>query len=203
MKVIKPMMLGLLWRTYQRNGHRLAATAMVCFPFDTPDRPLTEQAMWTKLGAEFPEDTVWDTGIPKDRGELLLSACGYASGKIPIDHRRISVQAGNIRKELDLYGDRMWVKRVGGWGKTQPQPFLSMPIAYSRSFGGKGYPQNPAGKGFSETPEDGSVALPNVESPLDPTVSPQSLTPPGGLGALDITWSQRYLKTGSYQPGEI
>lgn len=203
MKVIKPMMLGLLWRTYQRNGHRLAVTAMVCFPFDTPDRPLTEQAMWTKLGAEFPEDTVWDAGIPKDRGELLLSASGYAPGKIPIDHRRISAQAGSIRKELDLYGDRMWVKKATGWGKTQPQPFLSMPIAYSRSFGGKAYPQNPTGKGFSETPEDGPVALPNIESPLDPTVSPQSITLPGGLGALDITWSQRYSKTGSYQPGEI
>ncbi|MHB1758258.1 MAG: DUF2169 family type VI secretion system accessory protein [Leptospirillum sp.] len=203
MKVIKPMMLGLLWRAYRRNGHRLSVTGTVCFPFATPDRPLTEQAMWTHLGAECPKDTVWDAGIPKDRGELLLSAHGFAPGGIPVEFRRIFVQVGPLRKEIDLYGDRLWHKRNGEWIQSRPEPFRTMLIDYTRSFGGKNNPQNPTGKGFSMDPEESPVALPNIESPLYPTVSPQSNTPPAGLGPLDITWSERRSRTGQYQPGEI
>ena len=159
--------------------------------------------MWTLLGAEYPEGTVWDAGIPKDRGELLLSAHGYAPGGVPVEFRRIFVQVGPLKKEIDLYGDRLWHKRAGEWIQSRPEPFRSMPIVYTRSFGGKDYPQNPTGKGFSMDPEESPVALPNIESPLYPTVSPQNNTPPAGLGPLDITWSERRSRTGQYQPGEI
>lgn len=203
MKAIKPMMLGLLWRTYRRNGHRLSVTGTVCFPFATPDRPLTEQAMWTHLGTECPEETVWDAGIPKDRGELLLFAHGHASGGIPVETRRISIQVGPIHKGIDLHGDRLWHKKNGEWIKSRPEPFLSIPIVYTRSFGGKDYPKNPTGKGFSADPEESPVSLPNIESPLFPTISPQTDTPPAGLGPLDLAWAERQSRTGHYQPGEI
>jgi len=203
MKVIKPMMLGLLWRTYRRNGHRLSVTGTVCFPFATPDRPLTEQAMWTILAAECPEETVWDAGIPKDRGELLLSAHGYASGGIPVETRKISVQVGSLRKEIALYGDRFWHKKNGEWIKSRPEPFRSIPIVYTRSFGGKDYPKNPTGKGFSLDLEESPVSLPNIESTLFPTISPETDTPPAGLGPLDLAWVERQSRTGQYQPGEI
>ena len=203
MKVIKPMMSGLLWRVYRRNGYRMAVTQMVCFPFGSPDRPLTEPVMWTKIASELPKDTVWDAGIPKDRGELLLSSRAYAPGSVPVESMRVRVRAGTIMKELDIHGDRNWVKTGGGWVKSRPEAFLSMPVDYSLSFGGEGYPPNPTGKGFDENPDRTGLPLPNIESPHFPLVSPQDTTPPAGFGALDLSWSERRLKSGSYQPGEI
>lgn len=204
MKVIKPMMLGILWRTYQRNGHRLGVTGIVCFPLDTPDRPLTDPVMWTKIASEFPPDSVWDAGIPKDQGEVLLSARAYSSGETtPASHRRISVRVGPVAKSLDVYGDRVWEKRSGGWTKTQAIPFIEMPIVYSLAFGGEGYPQNPTGTGFVNNPGNGPIPLPNIESVISPIRSPEDRPAPEGLGALDITWLQRFSKVGNYREGEI
>ncbi|EQD38798.1 hypothetical protein B1B_15656, partial [mine drainage metagenome] len=72
----------------------MAVTQMVCFPFEAPDRPLTEPVMWTRIASELPKNTVFDAGIPKDRGELLLSARAHAPGGIPADIMRVRVRAG-------------------------------------------------------------------------------------------------------------
>lgn len=197
-------MSGFLWRIYRRNGFRMAVTQMVCFPFEAPDRPLTEPVMWTRIASELPKNTVLDAGIPKDRGELLLSARAHAPGGIPADIMRVRVRAGNIVKELDIYGNRTWERQTGGgWGKSRPETFQSMPIDYSLSFGGEGSSQNPTGKGFSKNPEQDSFPLPNIEFPHSPLHSPEETLSPAGFGALDLSWSERRLKSGSYQPGEI
>ncbi len=203
MKVIKPSLLGFLWKTYRRNGHRLALTGMVCFSFHSPDNPLPESEMWEKTAPEFAPGCVWDAGVPKDRGEVLLSArCCSPAGE-PIPFRRVSVRVGNVAKSLDVFGDRNWEKKGGVWQKTEPRPFQEMPVVFSRAFGGNGYPDNPSGKGFVEDPGEGPIPLPNIESPEYPVASLSDRPGPAGLETLDITWRQRFSKVGSYASGEL
>ncbi|MEC4684084.1 MAG: DUF2169 domain-containing protein [Nitrospirota bacterium] len=203
MKVIKPQLLGFLSRTYKRDGNRLALTGMVPFPLVSPDNPITEQEMWRTIRPELPENGVWDEGIPKDRGEVLFQARAYAPGGVPVLHRRVSVRVGGVAKSLDVHGDRVWERHVGGWRPSEAQPFVEMPIDFSRDFGGTGYSPNPTGKGSGQMSASDPLPLPNIESPFAPMTSPEETPELSALGALHPTWSLRYSKIGSYQPGEI
>jgi uncharacterized protein YjbI with pentapeptide repeats len=203
MKVIKPQLLGFLWRTYRRDGNCLALTGMVPFPLVSPDTPITEQEMWRTIRTELPENGVWDEGMPKDRGEVLFRARAYAPGGVPITRRRVSVRVGSVAKSLDIHGDRVWERHVGGWKPSEAQPYVEMPIDFSRDFGGPGYPPNPSGKGAGRMSDSDPLLLPNIESPFIPMTSPEETPELLALGALDPTWSLRYSKIGSYQPGEI
>ncbi|MHB1730350.1 MAG: DUF2169 family type VI secretion system accessory protein [Leptospirillum sp.] len=203
MKIIKPQLLGFLWRTYQRNGNHLALTGLVSFPFDSPDHPLTEQTMWQKISPELPDHGVWDEGIPKDRGEVLFSSRAFSSDGNPTDYRRVSVQVGPIAKSLDVHGDRHWERGAGGWKISPAQPFIEMPIDFSRAFGGPGDLHNPTGKGVALKESDGPTPLPNIESPFAPIKSPDNRPDPDTLGPLDLACPIRISKAGSYQTGEI
>ena len=203
MKIIKPQLLGFLWRTYRRNGNRLALTGLVCFPFSSPEHPLTEQTMWQKVVPELPEGGVWDEGIPKDRGEVLFCARAFSSDGKPTAYRRISVRVGPISKSLDVHGDRHWERGASGWRKSEAQPFIEMPVDLSRSFGGPGSLQNPKGKGFVIEKGADPTPLPNIESPFAPVESPDNRPDPDTLSALDLSCPIRISKAGSYQTGEI
>ena len=203
MKIIKPQLLGLLWRTYRRNGNHMALTGLLCFPFSSPEHPITEQMMWQKITPELPESGVWDEGIPKDRGEVIFSARAFSSDGKPTAYRHISVQVGPISKSLSIHGDRHWERKTDGWRRSEAQPFIEMPIDFSRAFGGPGYPKNPKGKGFSIKEEENSTPLPNIESPFSPVESPYDRPDPETLGALDLSCPIRISKAGSYQTGEI
>jgi len=203
MKIIKPQLLGMLWRTYRRNGNRLALTGLLCFPFSSPDHPLTEQTMWQKIAPELPDNGVWDEGIPKDRGEVLFSARAFSSDRKPASYRRVSVRVGPISKSLDVHGDRHWEQGAGGLRISAAQPFMEMPIDFSRAFGGAGYPKNFAGKGFPIEKGEKPTPLPNIESPFAPVESPDDRPDPNTLGALDLSCLFRISKAGRYQVGEI
>jgi len=203
MKVIKPLLLGCLWRTYKREGNRLSLTGLLAFPFSDPDVPLTEQDMWKSVAPLIPPDTAWDEGIPKDRGEVLLVGECHAAGRSPISRRQVSLRVGTVTKVLDVFGDRAWTRDRGFLRKSDPQSFLSIPVDFSHAFGGPGYGPNPIGKGFAE-PQDGSPRpLPNIEDPFRPLSSPDDRPDPAGFGPLGLVWTGRYSKVGTYRPQEL
>ena len=203
MKVIKPLLLGFLWRTYKRQGDHLALTALLAFPFSDPDVPLTEQEMWKSVVPLIPKDTAWDEGVPKDRGEVLLLGDCRSPGGTPASHRRVSLRVGPVAKALDVYGNRFWTRDRGILRKTDPEPFLSMPVDFFHAFGGPGYGPNPAGKGCDD-PSDGSLRpLPNIEDPLRPLSSPDDRPEPAGFGPLGLTWTGRFSKVGKYRSLEL
>lgn len=203
MKIIKPVLLGFLWRTYKRQGNRLALTGLLAFPFSDPEVPLTEQEMWKSVAPLFPSDSPWDEGIPKDRGEVLLVGDSHAPGGSPVPHRQASLRIGPVAKVLDVYGDRVWNRDRGLLRKSDPQPFLSMPVDFAHAFGGTGYGPNPVGKGFAESPDGGPRPLPNIEDPLRPLSSPDDRPEPAGFGPLGIVWTGRYRKVGRYRSHEL
>ena len=204
MKVIKPLLLGFLWRTYKRQGDHLALTGLLPFSFSDPEVPLTEQEMWRSVAPLFPPDSAWDEGIPKERGELLLMARAHAPGGIPVAHRQVEIQVGPVSKRLEIFGPRVWIRERGLLRASNPDPFVSIPIDFSHAYGGAGFGPNPTGIGFAD-PSDGSPRpLPNIEDPSRPILSPDDRPEgPAGLGPLSLNWSQRSGRVGRYRPEEL
>lgn len=203
MKVIKPPLVGVLCRTYKRQGNHLALSGFLAFPFSEPDVPIGEQGMWRSIAPLFPPDSSWDEGIPKDRGEVLVVGDCHAPAGIPVSHRQVSLGIGPVAKVLDVYGDRFWNRDRGLLRRSDPQPFLSMPVDFAHSFGGPGYGPNPTGKGFGDLPEGSPRPLPNIEDPLRPLSSPDDRVDPAGFGPLGLTWTGRFGKVGKYRSTEL
>ncbi len=203
LRVIKPLLLGFLCRTYRRQGHRLALTGLVGFSLNEPDVPLPEHMLWQTIAPSLPKEGVWDEGIPKDRGEVLLSARCYGPGGQAVSSRRVVVRVGPVTKVLDVRGNRVWVRERGILRISDPVPFTAMPIDWSRAYGGPGYPANPVGVGYSEESPEGPHPLPNIEDPAHPILSPDDRPAPAGLGALGLMWSSRSDRIGRYRAGEI
>lgn len=207
MKVVKPLLLGLSYTVYRREGFRLALTAFVSFPLDDPERLIPESNMWKTVSEEMGSGSVWDPGIPKDRGEVLLCAKGFSPGGAPVSDLDVSVSVGPVQKSLRIVGDREWTPAgdpaENQWTAGPASSFVSMPIDLVHAFGGKDYPNNPSGKGVEPDPRTGKTPLPNIENPRQPVRSLDDRPEPAGFGPLDPTCPPRSDRIGSYGPGEI
>ena len=141
-KTIKPQKLGVLTRTFE-NGDAcyFAFSVLVFFPFAPPSTPLAEVDMW-KLAARELGDEPLDFGMPKQRGEVLVTGSAYPfGGPRTVCAPRVAI--GKVDKTLYVVGERFWK----GSAPSEPVPFTEMPITWERAFGGEGYAQNPVGKG--------------------------------------------------------
>lgn len=129
-----------------------------------------------------------DPGMPKPRGEFLVSGGFYPPEKRAVTHGMVRVKFGQKDKELHVYGLRQWRHGMA----TDPEPFDFMPIDYKYAFGGADYDENPGGIGH----EDGY--LPCIEFPDQPILSPRDKVGPAGFGMLDPIWPQRMRFQGTY-----
>jgi uncharacterized protein YjbI with pentapeptide repeats len=193
MKTIKPRKLGVLCKTFENDGaFYFSVAVLVFFPF-SPPALLPEVDLW-KLAAELGDEPL-DIGMPKERGEVLVTGAAYPPGAPrPVCTARVAI--GTVDKTLRVTGDRFWKDGIA----SDPQPFAEMPLRYERAFGGEGYPQNPLGKGASpvQAGEEQVHALPNVEHPNHLVRSPDDRPPPAGFGAYDLAWPQRSSKAGTH-----
>lgn len=197
MKAIKPQRLGLATKVFEdRQEPYLVVTAMAFFSFEPPGSLLPEIAMWKLAAVELGKDAALDAGMPKPRGELLITGRAHPPGGA---RPACSVRAklGAIDKTLYAVGNRHW--RFGA--PTEPEAFTVMPISYENAFGGPEYEPNPLGKGSaSQKGEKGEIhVLPNIEDPKHLLQSPKERPPlPSGFGPYELTWPQRYSKMGTY-----
>jgi uncharacterized protein YjbI with pentapeptide repeats len=198
MKVIKPLKLGMLHRTFERDGKAyLVVSGILGFPFATPKRVLSETEIW-KTVAEvlMSENGVLDEGNLKPCGEVLVAGSCYASDGAPVAVSAVRVQLGTVDKRLAVFGNRKWKLGV----PTAPEPFLSMPIDWQHAFGGTGHAANPYGIGLAsiETSEGAVHPLANVEDPKRLVVAPGDRPAPSSFGAMDLTFPQRMALAGTY-----
>lgn len=201
MKAIKPTRLGLIQRVVEhRRRCTLAVSVLVYQPLVDAKKLLSEMTLWKDVGEHVPGG-VLDEGFPKPRGEVLLSGCGYAPEGQPTGAVMVRLRLGDrIDKQLAVIGDRHWKNGT----PSEPRPFERMPIDYAHAFGGEGYELNPTGKGLAavETEHGPVHYLPNIELPDRLIVSKQDRPPPGGFGAYDVMWPQRFAKVGKRYDGE-
>jgi uncharacterized protein YjbI with pentapeptide repeats len=134
------------------------------------------------------ESLLPDMGMPKPNGEFIVSASFYAQGDHPVTGGEVKVRLDKNEKRLYAFGDRTW---KAGF-PSQPGKITSMPIEYSKAFGGDGYEKNPDGMGF----DDG--LLPCIEDPKHLVASKRDKPEPAGFGPLYPMLPQRMQYQGTY-----
>lgn len=199
MKTIKPQKVGVLTRPFSSGGRSyLSVGAMLYLPLEPASGMLMEASLWKMVGKELP-DGVLDLGMPKSRGEWLVSGRAYPTGGAATAAVRVRVKLGALReKVLRVVGDRYWDPVTGA--TSEVSRFIEMPIDWAHAFGGPDEPRNPLGKGHRPVTVNGVEVqwLPNVEAPDALVRSRHDAPEPAGFMAYDLTWPQRRLTQGTY-----
>ena len=204
MKTIKPLKLGLLYKTFEDNNRFYLATSLLSFFSFSSSSPVinTEIDFWNFVAEEMGSDAVLDIGMPKPRAEVLITGKFFSQTGRQAPAGQVSFELGEIRKKLYIFGDRFWKRNpAGAWVITEPAPMNVMDITYQNAFGGQDYPKNPLGKGFQPVLlKTGETIwpLPNIEDPLHLIGSQKDSPESAGFGPLDLTWPQRFSKVGTY-----
>lgn len=204
MKIIKPQSLGVLHKPYSFSGHHyLSVSALGFFRLGTENpRFLSESLQWPHIIASLPAGQVLDEVMPKLKAEVLLAGSAHSPDQKLVTHLPVQLcvtdshGGSNIVKNLCVSGDREWsTGLLSRRTISKPKPFTSMPLDYSRSFGGAGYALNPAGCGSRAGligPDKGT--MPNITYPV-PT---QQKGMSAGFGPIAIGNTVRKKKFGTY-----
>ncbi|WP_175232805.1 DUF2169 family type VI secretion system accessory protein, partial [Paraburkholderia humisilvae] len=207
MKIIKPMTLGALTRSYQFGGERrFVVSALGFFPLAAQvQRFLTENEQWPAIvnalgmpGMPQPLDEV----LAKPRAELLVTGSAYAPQGHPVQRMQVTLAAAGLSKTLNVSGEREW--RYAPWLRIdEPQPFVSMPLGYAQAFGGARHRGNPLGKGYNRNRLAALFganhgAMPNLEQPDEPVTRHWIRYAPAGFGPLGFDWQPRIGHAGRY-----
>jgi hypothetical protein len=153
----------------------------------------------------------------KPRCDVLLLGSAYAPHGIPAERVRVSLRVGQMSKQFDVVGNRLWSSDMFGVAATQPEPFAVMPISYDVAFGGvdtlnpdpsqhEAHPANPIGRGFYPRSKGRMIdgkPLPNTEEPGNPVNNPAVSYNPVGFGPIGRAWQPRPKYAGTYDQNWI
>ena len=153
-----------------------------------------------------------DFALHKPATDVIVNGSAWASQGRAAFQVDVSLEISTIRKTIRVFGDRQWeYLPVEGYRATTPEPFLSMPIMYERSFGGPDlsvkdraqrptHPGNPVGPGFHGGLHNqiAGTRLPNIENPYDLIRQPGQAVGPVGLGIVARNWRPRFQWAGTY-----
>lgn len=127
-----------------------------------------------------------DFALFKPKADVLVVGTCHPPFAKPATVLSAGFQISSLRKSVAVLGDRPSLA-------SMPSPFRQMPIRYENAFGGEGFPENPVGRGMSNTPP------PNIEDRNRLMTSASDRPPPAGLGPIHRTWKQRKSKAGTYR----
>ncbi len=149
-------------------------------------------------------------GVPQRRGaEVYLRGSAWAPFGRPIAKMRTAVRVGPCSKTVDVIGDRYWVRGFADMAASGPEPFVTMPLTYERSFGGTVYgdggrllaqePRNPIGQGLYVHRNDAAhQLLANLEAPGEEIDSWNARGTPSCYGPIPGSWQPRRSLAGTY-----
>ena len=196
MKIIKPLRLSVLNRPFRWQGkNHLGVTVLALTDMGEKPQLRPEMELWQLAASELQTSGgVLDLAIPKARAEFLATGHAYTHHQSDKTACAACIEVGTLRKSLAVFGDRYWV----GKQMTQPQPFESMRLDWSRAFGGEGYDENPHGIGIHSEVHQGHefIRLPNIEAMTGRLNHPKEKPEPAGFGPLDISWPRRFSRMG-------
>lgn len=168
MKILKPIKLSLLKKTYRFLGKDHLVISPLCFFRVSTGEVLPEMAQWPILQKRLGPTDILDMAMPKPQAEILLSGKAFAEGGEAVEEMEISIDFSSVSKRFLVRGNQLAKKRrFGRVRKSKIEPFVEMPLHAGNCYGGEGFGDNPAGKGFyknSALPIAKSEAfeLPNV-----------------------------------------
>ncbi len=196
MKVIKPFRLSVVTRCFERERRYFLGVSTLAFFDLVTNELLPEVALWQFVAKELGKDAGVDVGIPKSRGEFLVSGHVFCPHGQALPNCPALARVGAVEKSIYAIGDRFWKDDR----QTAPQPFTSMPLTWARAFGGPDFKENPEGKGHApvETEHGPVQFLPNLEQPGQMIVRPTDSPMPAGMGPVDIMRPSRAATNGTY-----
>ena len=149
-------------------------------------------------------------GVPHRPGaEIYVRGSAWVPGGRPTVRIRTSVRVDSCSRQVDVIGDRFWVRGFVDLVPTSPEPFVSVPLLYERSFGGTAYGEdgqilaqemrNPVGRGIYASRQDAAdQPLPNLEAPGVTTEAWNTRSNPCGYGPIPANWQPRLGWAGTY-----
>ncbi|HTJ80170.1 MAG TPA: DUF2169 domain-containing protein, partial [Polyangiaceae bacterium] len=185
MKVIKPSFVTPLPAVFD-DGRRLHCVVTAIFHATLGGELCEERLLWPYVN-EYVEGMVLDEAMPKSQAEFLVHGSCFARGP-GVRQSFVKARVGDLEKTLAVFGRRVFKAGVA----SDPEPFESVPIRFSHAFGGEGFAENPAGKGFR------GGELPQVEILGKLMQAPSDRPPIAGFGRVDLALPQRIKKLGTY-----
>ncbi|WP_144633483.1 DUF2169 domain-containing protein [Bordetella genomosp. 13] len=199
MKTIKPFRLTSLHRPYswrKRNFLSVAIFALADLRDPRAPKLLTDMEVWREVMPELDCDGVIDHVLPKTVPEFLVGGHAYTAHQDDKTKVMVRAEVGGLQKELLVFGDRYLI----GDRPTDPAPFDSMPMSWSRAFGGPAFAENPAGTGIEPVDVNGQrlVRYPNIEHGTDRYQRGQRNGTPYSLGPINMMYPRRFGLMGTY-----
>ncbi len=212
MKIVNDCELQLVPFAGQINFPAHSLTVLVKATFDISHKSIAKLAddqLPAAADEYYPDDEeqtgslyyASDFSFFKPHTDILLTGKCHTPGGKQIAACPVSLQIGQFKKTLNVFGSRHWKNVHISPTTTEPKLFQKMDLRYERSFGGVDFDLNPVGRGAVKT--DVSIAnnvlpVPNIQDPNDPVTSPFVKTAPAGFGPLHSTWGLRQKKLGTY-----
>ncbi|MFO0616577.1 MAG: DUF2169 domain-containing protein [Polyangiaceae bacterium] len=134
-----------------------------------------------------------DVSLYKVRADVVAFANARASegAAQTVDVRFAFGSGGNaFDRKLTVFGDRRWVSEGGAPKATPPEPFVVIPIAWERAFGGPGFADNPVGVGLFDPLRRKLGPLPNLEDPSRRIRIPKQVVAPVAFAPIPLGWKR-------------
>lgn len=152
-----------------------------------------------------------DFSFDKQATDIVLVGCAYPPER-NIPETFVSLRVGYIYREVAVFGNRQWKRRLGIPVLTAPKPFDRIPLRYEYAFGGSDTSHNdskhhefeahnPVGKGFTARKSAMKLTdlpVPNIEDPEDCITVPCERPTPRGFGSICPSWQPRLAHAGTY-----
>jgi len=148
-----------------------------------------------------------DLTAMKPSTDIYMNGVAYAPDGRATNKVKVGLQVNNWKKELNVFGDRVWQQNMAGlMTTTASEKFTSMPIVYERAFGGTDVSnpsprfqsmdmKNPTGTGvYSKHENIVGKPAPNIEN----IAKRIGKNWPAGYGAIASYWSPRIELMGTY-----
>ena len=95
MRVFKPKNLGVLHRTYSKEGkHKFVVSPLVFFDLKNPASIFNETTGWSLTKKSTGLEEYLDEGMPKGRNEVLIFGKVHAPGELPVSDLEASFSVG-------------------------------------------------------------------------------------------------------------
>ena len=147
----------------------------------------------------------------KQMTDIIVVGKAVPPGATPASRVMVRLEVQGRAKDIAVFGERRWVRALGGLVPSPPIPFVEMPLSFDRAFGGiddsRGETsvaverRNLAGVGFHRYRTAAAIdgmPLPNLEDPRALITQPGDRPEPIGLGFIGRTWQPRVDYGGTY-----
>jgi hypothetical protein len=147
-----------------------------------------------------------DLGPMKPTTDVTLLGCAYAPHGRRAHGVQTSLRVDDWVKELLVYGERAYMRGLGGLDVSPPVPFVRRPIVYELAYGGTDASdpdprrhamdkRNPIGRGFAR---DARALVDRPAPCIEYPSADTARAGPAGYGPIASYWSPRLELWGTY-----